>query len=380
MILRLVLFLLLAFSTELISQLSEDSELSLVTCRPGDELFNCWGHTAIWVHDKPRGIDDIYNYGIYSFEEPNFYLKFLQGKLLYLIGKQNPDRFLTNYAYQNRSVFVQKLDLTLSQKNELSAALIKNYRPENRKYLYDFFFDNCSTRPRDLFKKSVMGLTYPDEPETKLTFREMINQYTTDHPWADFGIDLIIGSKADKRANVSQQMFLPEYLMHTLNKSSNGHKPLVKETVLALDFESKVDKRNKRPWFNPNLFFGILLLLELFNFIQSFRSKAYSKWLKIYDKIWYFILGLSSFILLFMWFGTDHKVTKANFNILWANPLFLMFTFSNKWIYKRAILLFLGLALLAACFFQEFHSSVLLIICITILKVLREIIVEPQKA
>jgi len=380
MISRIILFLFLGFSSELFCQLSEESELSLVTCRPGEELFNCWGHTAIWVHDKSRGIDDIYNYGIYSFEEPNFYLKFLQGKLLYLIGKQNPDRFLTNYAYQNRSVFVQKLDLTLSQKDELYTALLNNYKPENRKYLYDFFFDNCSTRPRDLFQESIMGLSYPDEPENNLTFREMINQYTINHPWADFGIDLIIGSKADKQANVDHQMFLPEYLMNTLNKSSNGHKPLVKETVLALDFEANIEQRNKRPWFNPNLVFGLLLLLELVIFIRIFRRKTYSKWLKYYDKFWYFVLGTSSLILLFMWFGTDHKVTKANYNILWANPLFLIFTFSTKWILKRAILLFLGLALIAACFFQEFHSAVLLIICITILKVLREIICEKQTA
>lgn len=360
-------------------QLSDESEISLVTCRPGNEIFACWGHTAIWVHDSISNIDDLYNWGMYSFAEPNFYLKFLKGKLPYHMGKQNPNRFLTSYAYENRSVFVQKLNLNTDQKNKLYSSIRENYQPENRKYLYDFFFDNCSTRPRDLFQDAILGLQFPGETARKISYRNMINQYTLNHAWADFGIDLIIGSLADKEALTYDQMFLPEYLMSIIDKSSNGHEPLVKDTITVLDFESKIEQRNHRPWLSPSLFFGLLLLLEFYLFSTALRNGATIKGARIYDKSWFLLLAVSSLILLFMWFGTDHKVTKANYNVLWANPIFFVHNFLPKKLSSIIPLLFLALSLIAACFFQEFHPATLIIITITIFKLLRSFILDTRQ-
>ncbi|NNF22943.1 MAG: DUF4105 domain-containing protein [Saprospiraceae bacterium] len=363
------LFVLLFQSIPVTGQLSDSAQISVITCRAGDDIYNTFGHTAIRIYDPLDGKNELYNYGIFNFREPNFTMKFLRGKLLYSLGLQPYRRFLENYHYEKRTVFEQVLDISQKDRKEIYQAIRTNYKPENRAYLYDFFFDNCSTRPRDILLDHIDGVSFAEQKGNK-TFRHLLDEYTYAKPWTDFGIDLIIGSVADWTADRNDQMFLPEYLFTNLEEAKvNGHS-LVSETKILANFESELERRSNIPWFTPVLVFAILLLLELILFLK-FRKKAIPKWLTIIDKFWIFILGIGSIIIAFMWFGTDHIATKQNLNLLWMHPLFLVILFKPK----RRIVLFsiilMILAILLSPFIQELHLASILIILITILKLVR---------
>ena len=143
-------FVLLNSITPSKAQLSPSAQVSIITCAPGDELYSIFGHSAIRVNDSINQIDLVFNYGTFDFDTPNFYLKFMRGKLNYMLSMAPYDRFLFEYVYYKRSVWEQVLDLSEVEKNNLFQALIINAEPEHRNYHYHFFFDNCATRIRDM--------------------------------------------------------------------------------------------------------------------------------------------------------------------------------------------------------------------------------------
>ena len=351
-------------------ELSDSAEISVITCRPGDDVYNIFGHTAIKISDPLFGKNEFYNYGIFDFRTPNFTMKFLRGKLLYQLGIGSSRAFMEEYNYSKRSVFEQVLDLNTQEKNNLYNALRLNYRPENRAYLYDFFFDNCSTRPRDLLIENIEGLSFPPEDIEKISYRNLLDQFTYSRPWLDFGIDLIIGSIADKNAGMLNQMFLPEYLYKHLAKATKENKPLVKSAAIVIDYENQLEKRSKITLFTPMLLFLILLLLELILFQKFYRATSPNH-VSLYDKIWFLILGIGSLVLSFMWWGTDHIATKLNLNLLWMHPLFLVLVFKVQRSFFIITAILMLLALVISPFIQEIHVASIIIIIISILKILR---------
>ena len=197
--------------------LTEDSiRLSLLTCGPGQEIYSLFGHTAIRYEDRRRGIDVVFNYGLFNFQSSNFILRFTLGETDYQLGAMNYRHFLAEYQLDNRNVWEQTLNLTTEEKQRLISQLQENYRPENRVYRYNFFYDNCATRPRDQVERAVgNSLRYDDDmttTDTGRSFRDIVHQYCEEHPWAQFGIDLCIGSKADRPISRRQMMFAPFYL------------------------------------------------------------------------------------------------------------------------------------------------------------------------
>ena len=374
MLKKIIPFILFfCFAQNLISQLSQQAEISLITCRPGDEIYSTFGHTAIRVQDPTRDMDILYNYGMFSFDEPNFTAKFLRGKLEYWLGIESYRSFINSYSNEKRTVIEQKLKLDFDQRNQVFRALRNNLKPENRKYLYDFFFDNCSTRPRDILIDNISDISFGLEAYPP-SFRELISQYTVNKPWTDFGIDLIVGSVADRKASVRDQMFLPEYLMHHFDRSGK-----VGGTDILLDYEKEAATRKHSPWFSPVLFFALILLLEIYLFIK-FRERSHS-YIRSYDKTFFTLLGIGGLLLLFMWFGTDHIATKQNMNILWMHPLyFFLLKAKNK---KGFIYLLIGLALLALIqlpFFQELHMASVMLILVCFLKLLRKLKMQSISA
>lgn len=361
-----ILFLL---SIPLHAQLSEESTISILTCRPGDDVYNIFGHNAVRVQDSSVGVDEVYNYGLFSFEEEGFVMKFLRGKLRYWVGRSSMKGFLRGYVHEKRSVIEQTLDLDLAQKNKLYRALVENQKPENRYYLYDFFYDNCATRIRDILTDNITLLEYTSIDSEQYSFRQLLDQFNYKSPWIDFGMDLLVGTPADKTASPQAQMYLPEYLFNNLEKASLAHKPLVKSTQLILDYEAEIATRSRVPFFTPTLLFGLLLLLELFFFLKAGKEKL--KWLSHYDNLAFLLLGIGSMILVFMWFGTDHSTTKNNLNLLWMSPLFLCILFYKS---KNLILVQMGfivLCLLLGTFVQQLHVAAILIALIAFFKLLR---------
>jgi len=363
----LSLSLFLSWNVLASAQLSDTATISILTCRAGDDLYNMFGHTAVRVQDPTQSIDEVFNYGLFSFKEEGFMLKFMRGKLKYWVGRSTYRNFMRGYVSEKRSVIEQILNLDISQNNRLYQALLENTKNENKYYKYDFFFDNCSTRIGDILENNITLLKYSDSNESTKTFRQLLDEFNFVSPWIDFGMDLLVGTPADKEANSKDEMFLPEYLFIQMSKASLGHNPLVTETRILLDHEKEIGRRTRAKFFTPALFFALLLLLELFLFIKG-SNKG---WIKSYDKLIFFILGFGGVLILFMWFGTDHITTKNNLNLLWMNPLFLILLFNKS---KSLYLLLSGcmvLTLIFACFLQQLHIAAIFIILICIFKLLR---------
>ena len=211
----LTLYLLIFSNGQAIASGNDSIRLSLLTCAPGEEIYSLFGHTAIRYEDPANGIDAVFNYGLFSFNTPNFILRFSLGETDYQLGATDYARFAAEYAFDGRSVWQQTLNLSKEEKAELIRLLQENYLPENRVYRYNFFYDNCATRPRDKIEESIDGkVIYPAEPQDgSLSFRDIVHQYCKGHPWARFGIDLCIGSEADRPITQRQMMFAPFYLM-----------------------------------------------------------------------------------------------------------------------------------------------------------------------
>ena len=369
--LQLICILFAPILVEAARPLSSSAQISILTCDPGNELYSTFGHTGIRVMDPQLGLDSVFNYGIFDFKTEGFYIKFLRGKLDYILGKQSYSRFLREYNYYKRSVYEQVLDLDSIDRQKVYDFLTHNALKENRAYKYDFFFDNCSTRPKDVLEKSV-GIPFNTEPSNK-SFRNLLDEFLPGLPWSDFGIDLVIGSIADRKATQFESTFLPAYFMKALDTRKNGSTDLVKGKSTILDFSKEMQTRFKRPWFTPMLVFGILLCIEVLIFLFV---KKKSRLVIAYDRLWYIIMGLASVLLLIMWFLTDHLATKANWNILWVHPFFLILGFRKSYINNR-ILLLVSASLLILTLIgwslipQQFHYAFIPIICILLLKLFR---------
>ena len=315
--------------------LSPQAEISLITVSPGADLFSMYGHTAIRINDPAVGMDIVFNYGTYDFSTPNFLTKFVLGKLPYQLSAGYYDNFRTRNTEENHSIIEQVLNFSPAEKQAVASFLETNYLPENRSYLYDFFFDNCSTRARDLVKKTTPNnVIFPTKIKGKqMSFRQMVGIYQAPHTWADFGVDLVMGLPSDRLATPWEYMFLPDYLMQGFDETrinssvsdslgrAPGLQPFVKQT-------NQVFKASGAPvvstFITPLLVFWLLFLaVAIYTYFQV-KNHRISHTL---DIILFSLIGLLGCILLFLWVGTDHKAFANNLNVFWALPLHLPVAF-----------------------------------------------------
>ncbi len=323
---KAALFLLLLTSATLLlgQRLSPQSRISVLTMGPTQsELYAAFGHSGIRVTDPLSRLDVVYNYGIFDFDQPNFYLNFAKGKLLYKLGKQPYDRTKLYYEYNNRSITEQILNLTQAERQQLFAYLENNALPENRDYYYNYVYDNCATKIRDVLDEVFPGritysTQYMDEP---LTFRQLMDIYLGDQPWGDVGIDLCLGLQIDQVAPARDYMFLPDYVLLALQEATierNGE--TVKLVADQVDVYRAEPQPSQSSWLTPTTLF--VLLFFLFG-VLSHRELKYGLWYKGVDVMLLLITGLIGVLLLFLWFGTDH-MSLYNFNLLWAIPFNLI--------------------------------------------------------
>ena len=302
-------------------KLSEDAQISLMTCARGTALYASFGHNAIRVQDPKLGIDLIYNYGTFNFNTPNFYLKFTQGKLMYHLDRRSFERFLFEYELEKRWVKQQIFDLTKEEKQEFFVFLENNYLPENQEYLYDYLFNNCSTITGDVLK-TLYGdsLVFKgNHLEKRYTFRQLIRQNLSYNSWSSFGIDLALGSVIDRPATVREHMFLPYYAMSQIRNTEIKGRPLVKRERSVLDYQ---ELSNNTPFFlSPVFWISVLMIVVLVYTYIDYRYMQRSRWI---DFILFTVTGLIGLVALFLWFGTDHSAAKVNLNILWAVPFNLL--------------------------------------------------------
>ena len=304
-------------------QLSDSAQISLLTCGAGNELYSTFGHSAIRVYDAAKNIDVVFNYGTFDFSTKNFYLKFAQGSLLYMLSAYGFDDFLESYRRENRSVYEQKLNISSHEKQRLFELLIENYKPENRNYRYDFFKDNCSTRIRDIFQKAFGEKLKFSNHNTQgnKTFRQLIYPYLEKMQWSKFGIDVLLGVPTDAKASNADYMFLPDELMKNVDTATIG----------GINFASKAEiiytprEVEVSVPLSPNVvFFGFMIIVILLSCIEFCRFKQNKKFnIKIFDHLFFAIMALLSLLILLMWTFSLHYPIRPNLNILWLNPLFL---------------------------------------------------------
>ena len=320
-----ILFLtLLFFPAKAQLKLSENARISLLTNAPtDDEVFTLYGHAAFRIFDPGQDIDYVFNYGIFSFNKPYFIYRFAKGETDYMLGVTNFQDYIIEYQMRGTTVTEQILNLTQDEKERIWQALLVNNRPENREYRYNFFFDNCATRLRDMIENNVNGKIIFSTNISTQTFRDLINYCTRNHPWQTFGCDLALGSPTDEIASPYQQMFLPEFLFKefseaTIVASDGTKRPLVSSTLIIADGDEQIPEIT---FFTP-LFCGILLFLFIFTI--TFYEWRRKKYFRLLDILLFGIAGVAGCVLSFLAFISVHPCTHPNWSLLWLHPFHLI--------------------------------------------------------
>ena len=369
------LFLAISITSKSQVQLSVYSEISIVTADAGNELFEAFGHSAIRIKDPVLQLDLVYNYGIFDFNAPNFYTNFTKGRLLYKLGRYQFKYFLESYRQDKRWVKQQVLNLTQQQRQAFFMYLERNASPQNATYLYDPFFNNCASKLKDI-TTTILGdkVEFNDkEIEKELSFRTLMNREIHWNTWGGFGINLALGSKLDKNANLQQYMYLPDYV-YTIFKNStvyfkNQKKPLVKKEELLLDFPNR---KQSLPLISPLLVFSIIALLGIFITYRDNKNQKRTKWI---DTILLITTGLVGFLIVFLWFFTDHSTTPNNFNVLWAFSPNLIIVFllnkGKKWLSTYFIFLIFLLVIITIIWITNIQHFPIAVIPLLILLFVR---------
>ncbi|MDR2011707.1 MAG: DUF4105 domain-containing protein [Rhodanobacter sp.] len=304
--------------------------ISLLTIGPGEIFFERFGHNAIVVRGADGRPPAAYNYGIFDFDQQDFLLNFVRGRMLYRIAVDTLDEDLAMYREEGRAVVEQHLNLAPDQARVLAEFLAWNALPENAQYRYDYFLANCSTRVRDALDRALDGALHAQtEGRSRgYTYRLDALRLMAPEPWLMLAIDLGLGPFADQRIDVWQESFVPETLRdtatHVLITSADGHSvPLVADDhVIA---QGRIEEPPALP---PDLrwpFFGIGIALGALLFWLGTRHTAGIRIpLAIFASLFELFCGLGGLVLLFLWFGTEHRAAWRNENLLLLNPLCLL--------------------------------------------------------
>ena len=335
-----VLFALPAYSKAQQVWLSEDAKVSVITFGPSqDEVYSAFGHSAIRIYDPVRRIDNAYNYGVFDFSQPNFYLNYTKGRPLFKLGVSSYPQMKEVYLYYNRWVHEQELNLNAEQIQKVFDYLQWNALPENRNYVYDYFYDNCATKIRDIFSEVLSGDIRFDDSflNTSYTIRQLTDIYLAQQPWGDLGIDICLGLPMDKKISPYQYMFIPDYIelffAHASIKKGDSLIPLVSNTVVTNPSNpQEVNHAAPHPW----IVFGAVLLVVSGISYRDYKKQKISRWL---DVGLLAITGLLGWLLFLLWVATDHKAAAGNLNLLWALPtnafaIAMLFGKQKEWIKK----------------------------------------------
>lgn len=297
-------------------QLSKFAEVSVLTIGPGTALNDAFGHSAIRIKDPMYKLDAVFDYGRYDFEAEGFYLNFAKGKLTYEIGWANYDVFIGHYKSVEREVKSQTINLNSTEKQLLFQMLQKNIQPQHKSYSYDFFYNNCATKIKDVFENVCSETIVYNEPTTfePLTYRALIRSKVNRNSWGGFGIDLALGSVIDQIVSPEEHMFLPKniYTFYEEAKFQNSQEPLVKKQEILSATQTTLTSLF---WISPLFIIGLLSLLLIFQTYRDFKTNSRARWL---DVSIFTITGCVGVIILLLWFATDHTATAYNYNFLWA--------------------------------------------------------------
>ena len=305
---------------------ADSATVSLLTCSGGREVYEQYGHTAIRFNNN-RGTDITFNYGVFDFNTPDFVYRFIKGETDYQLGIEPFEYFRSSYARRGSEVREQVLNLTSDEKVRLFQSLCVNFQPENRIYRYNFFYDNCTLRARDMIEGSVEGgIKYngfdADVPaEETVSYRNIIHHYNSFDPWNSFGIDMLLGSGADACITDKKKMFAPQYLSSSFRKAKkdNGEAIVASDSVVVAASEDTL--KPVVTVLTPSTVFAILLLLSVVACYYEFKKKT-SYW--IVNSIIYLAQGLAGCIIAFLSTCSVHPTVDSNWLVWVFNPLPLL--------------------------------------------------------
>lgn len=367
---RFILFLTLGiffvsnlFPQSVKFQVGSNSEVSLLTCSPNiDAVYSFFGHSAIRVKDDSLNIDYVFDYGVFDFNSNNFIYRFIKGETDYMVMGRLFENFRREYIARGAGVYEQILNLSYDEKKAIVNYLFWNVQPANRVYRYNFVENNCSTKLRDIVVETVKGNLCFKEEKNKQTYRDLLNEDLVMAPWYRMGINVIIGSAADTTITMSQKDFIPQYLFNSFESATindtTGCVPLVKQTRILLKpstenetFVSYINEQKQT--INSPLYWGIILVIM--SLIVSVFSYSRNKKIlvNLFDTILFSVSTLCGCIVFYLMFFSLHPCVGANWNLVWLNPLFLLFLpllFTKSWLKYIISYHFINFALLTLFF------------------------------
>jgi hypothetical protein len=325
------------------------SEVWLVTYGPGEIYWQRFGHNGIWIRDADLGLDHVFNFGFFDFGQQDFLWHFLQGRLWYFSAAQPAQREFAQYINENRSIRAQRLGLSEQQALHLADYLINEVQPQNRDYLYDYYWNNCSTRVRDALDMALENILHDRYGSVAAgqNLRDHTRRLTIADYWLYLGLELGLGSPVDRPVTRWDEFFVPGQLAEGLAQwdaeAGADARPLVLEDVML--YRSTLPPPPPRPaqWWPRYLALAAALLalaIALCRLVPWLQPVSIAR-------SWLSIGGLLGCAMLYLWFLTDHQAARDNLNLLLFNPLWLL-----CWAGRRGFLpaagLLAGLGLVAA--------------------------------
>lgn len=345
-------------------ELSSAAKISVLTCSEGPELHAAFGHSALRVFDPGNGIDQVYNFGTFDFDAPNFYLNFVKGKLDYFVSISSYNAFSGYYKYVGRSVVSQELILSTTQKQQIFNTLVFNAKPENKYYRYDFLTENCATKIPEILMVSlgdslVIGSLYDSQD---LTYRSTIHEHLSRFSWERFGIDLVLGARVDQPIKGAALAYLPVYLKELLAQSSFYGQPIVRET--RLETPKAYELQEASFIYSPLLVVSLILFYAIVSLWLGKTKQGYA----FFDQLILLIMGSVGMLLTFLNFFAEHYATALNFSIFWANPLLIIaLLFRSKTLLQAVAILSILIIPLALFGVQYFSVEIMLCALLTVL-------------
>ncbi len=304
-------------------------QIAVITCDPGPDAYQMFGHTAIRVKDLNNPIYDfVYNYGVFDSRRDNFIYSFVRGETDYVLAVDPASHFLDKYSYgYGIGMREQILDLTPEEKIQLTKLLEINALPENRTYRYNFLYDNCTTRATDIIAKAIEQnggkVVYEQRGEDyeKTTFRDILHRFTAVAPWTEFGIDFVLGAEVDKPRSQQQQMFIPSIYEEEIDAAHIEDPEGVGKDIVAskTTIEPKtLMKQNPDFPLSPFWTFMLTLLFVCVMAVVDIRRERLSSWIDITG---FFIRGLAGFTVAFLFFFSEHPAVGSNWLVVAFNPI-----------------------------------------------------------
>lgn len=327
-------------------------DVALLTCEPHDEVYSLYGHTAIRIMDRNNDTDIAVNFGIFNSKADYFVPRFVFGLTDYMMGISSMEQFLYEYDYYGSGVMQQRLNMTAQEKQRLFATLEEMARPENVVYRYNFFYNNCTTKARDMIINAIGGkVSYRKAGLQKgaRSFRDLVHAKASTHRWVAVGNDLLLGVQADNNTTFAEREFLPQVLMidfdgAMVSRAGMGTTKLVSESTWLLP-STHTTVINENPSFplSPTqcawIAFAVILALCVARCLIRSKVLEYVEYAVL---CMYGVAGLVLFAMLF----SQHPTVRINFQILIFNPLLPLIYFPKLkfryglWVVSLCYLLF----------------------------------------